>query len=124
MFRLPLFALALVALPDAALAQPQLVAASPAANASVAKPMKLTLGFSEALQADHSHITLTMTSMPGMADHPPMPIKGFTTAPAADGKGLVVTLPRALPSGSYDLSWSVMGHDHQTVSGRYSFTVR
>ena len=44
--------LALIALPGAAFARPQLVAASPAANASVAKPTRLTLGFSEALQAD------------------------------------------------------------------------
>jgi len=62
--------------------------------------------------------------MPGMADHPPMPIKGFTTAAAADGKGLVITLPRALPTGSYDLQWTVMGNDHQPVSGTYSFKVR
>ena len=120
--RLPLIAaaFALTALPGAAFAKPQLVAASPAANASVAKPTRLTLGFSEALQADHSSITLTMTGMPGMADHPPMPIKGFTTAPAADGKGLVITLP----TGSYDLQWTVMGNDHQPVSGAYSFKVR
>ena len=59
-----------------------------------------------------------------LADHPPMPIKGFTTAPAADGKGLVITLPRALPTGSYDLQWTVMGNDHQPVSGAYSFKVR
>ena len=117
-------AFALTALSGAAFARPQLVAASPAANASVAKPTRLTLGFSEALQADHSSITLTMTGMPGMADQPPMPIKGFTTAAAADGKGLVVTLPRALPTGSYDLQWTVMGNDHQPVSGTYSFKVR
>lgn len=117
-------AFALTTLPGVALAKPQLVSASPAANAQVAKPTRLALAFSETLVADHGSITLTMTAMPGMADHPPMPIKGFTTAPAADGKGLVVTLPRALPTGSYDLKWTVMGNDHQPATGRYSFTVR
>ena len=68
---------------------------SPAANATVAKPTKLTLTFSEKLLAPLSGVDLTMTGMPGMADHAPMPIKGFRTAVDRDGKTLVVTTPRS-----------------------------
>ena len=76
-----------------ALAHPQLVSATPAANSAVAKPTRLTLTFSEVLVASLSGIELTMTGMPGMANHAPMPIRGFTAQVA--GKSITVTLPRA-----------------------------
>jgi len=117
-------ALFMAALPSAALAHPKLLSASPAANATVAKPTKLTLGFSEKLIAQLSGIELMMTGMPGMANHAPMPIKGFKTDVAADGKTMVVTLPRALPAGSYDLAWHIVGADQHRMEGKYSFTVK
>jgi methionine-rich copper-binding protein CopC len=116
--------LAIAALPDVAMARAELVSASPAANATVVKPTKLTLRFSEKLLAPMSGIELVMTGMPGMADHPPMPIKGFKTAVEGDGKTLVITLPRALPAGSYDLSWHAADADQQRIEGKYSFTVK
>ena len=115
-------AFALAALPSVALAHPKLLSSSPAANATVAKPTKLSLTFSEKLLAPLSGVDLTMTGMPGMADHAPMPIKGFKTT--VDGNTMVVTLPRALPAGSYDLNWHIVGADQHKIAGKYSFSVK
>ena len=115
-------AAALLALPGMASAHSKLVSSSPAANATVAKPTKLTLTFSETFLAPMSGVELTMTGMPGMADHAPMPIKGFKTAAA--GKTMTVTLPRALPAGSYDLKWHIVGADQHKMEGAYSFNVK
>lgn len=115
-------ALAMVALPGATLAHTKLLSSTPAANATVAKPTKLTLTFSEALVGPLSGIELVMTGMPGMANHAPMPIKGFKTA--TDGKVLTITLPRALPAGTYDLKWHAVASDQHRIEGQYSFTVR
>lgn len=117
-------ALSLAILPGAALAHSKLVSSSPAANATVSKPTKLTLTFSEKFLAPMSGVELVMTGMPGMADHPPMPIKGFKTALASDGKTMVVTLPRALPAGDYDLKWHIVGADQHKMEGGYSFKVK
>lgn len=125
MRRLALFAasaLALLALPGAAVAHPKLVSASPAANTAVAKPTKLTLTFSENLVGPLSGIELVMTGMPGMANHAPMPIKGFKSE--AKGKVLTVTLPRALPAGTYNLKWHAVAGDQHRIEGQYAFTVR
>ena len=116
--------LAIAALPDAAFAHASLLSASPAANATVAKPTKLTLAFSDRLLPAMSGVELVMTGMPGMTDHPPMPIKGFKTSVEGDGKTLVVTLPRALPAGSYDLAWHITGIDQHRIEGKYAFTVK
>ncbi|OHD00326.1 MAG: copper resistance protein CopC [Sphingomonadales bacterium RIFCSPLOWO2_12_FULL_63_15] len=116
--------LSLAILPGAALAHSKLLSSSPAANATVAKPTKLTLTFSEKFLAPMSGVELVMTGMPGMADHPPMPIKGFKTALAPDGKTMVVTLPRALPAGDYDLKWHIVGADQHKMEGGYSFKVK
>lgn len=115
-------ALAMLALPGAALAHPKLLSSNPAANTAVAKPTKLTLTFSETLVAPLSGIELVMTGMPGMANHAPMPIKGFATA--VSGKVLTVTLPRALPAGSYQLKWHAVAGDQHRIEGQYAFAVR
>ncbi len=125
MRRLALFvapALAMLAMPGAAFAHPKLLSSNPAANMAVAKPTKLTLTFSETLVAPLSGIELVMTGMPGMANHAPMPIKGFATA--VTGKVLTVTLPRALPAGSYQLKWHAVAGDQHRIEGQYAFTVR
>ncbi len=115
-------ALALLAMPGAALAHPKLLSSNPVANTAVAKPTKLTLTFSETLVAPLSGIELVMTGMPGMANHDPMPIKGFATAVA--GKVLTVTFPRALPAGSYQLKWHAVAGDQHRIEGQYAFSVR
>ena len=82
----------------------------------------LKLSFSEALVGPLSGIELTMTGMPGMANHAPMPIKGFSTKAA--GKDLVVSLPRPLPAGSYELKWHAVAADQHRIEGSYTFSVR
>lgn len=117
-------ALSIAILPGTALAHSKLLSSSPAANATVAKPTKLTLTFSEKFLGPLSGIDLVMTGMPGMSDHAPMPIKGFKTVVVPDGKTMIVTLPRALPAGSYDLKWHIVGADQHKMEGGYSFKVK
>ena len=123
-FLTAVLALSLAAAPGAAFAHSKLLSSSPAANATVAKPTKMTLTFSEKFLGPLSGVELTMTGMPGMADHAPMPIKGFKTVVAPDGKTMIVTLPRALPAGSYDVKWHIVGADQHKMEGGYSFKVK
>ncbi len=116
------FASAAIALPGSAIAHPRLTAASPLANSSVSKPTKLSLTFSETLVAPMSGIELTMTAMPGMAAHAPMPIRGFTTQ--IKDKVMTVAFPRALPVGNYLLKWHAVAADQHRVENSYTFTVR
>lgn len=111
-----------LALPGVAAAHSKLVSSNPAANATVAKPTKLTLTFSETFLAPMSGAELVMTGMPGMADHPAMPIKGFKTS--VEGKTMTLTFPRALPAGSYDIKWHIVGADQHKMEGGYSFKVK
>ncbi|MDO7836758.1 copper homeostasis periplasmic binding protein CopC [Sphingobium sp. HBC34] len=109
-------------LPGVASAHSKLLSSTPAANATVAKPTRLTLTFSETFLAPLSGAELVMTGMPGMANHDPMPIKGFKTA--VEGKTMTLTFPRALPAGSYDLKWHIVGADQHKMEGGYSFKVK
>jgi len=119
---LTIAAVVAIALPGVASAHSKLVASTPAANATVVKPTKLTLTFSETFLAPMSGAELVMTGMPGMSDHPAMPIKGFKTA--VEGKTMTLTFPRALPAGSYDLKWHIVGADQHKMEGGYSFKVK
>ena len=109
-------------LPATAMAHPRLLSSSPAANASVAKPATITLGFSETLVAPLSGIELTMTGMPGMAKRGPVPISDFTTK--VTGKVLTVKLARPLAAGTYVLKWHAVAADQHRIEGNFSFTVR
>lgn len=115
-------ALAAATLPAAAMAHPKLVSSTPAQSATVSRPTSLSLSFSEVLVAPLSGIEITMTAMPGMANHPPMPIKGYTTK--VTGKTIVATLPRALPVGTYLLKWHVVAADQHRIEGSYTFKVK
>jgi methionine-rich copper-binding protein CopC len=119
-----LAALGLLAVPAAALAHPRLVAATPAANASVAPPTQITLTFSERLMPRLSGGSLVMTGMPGMKDHPPMKMSGVTSAVGADGKSVVLTLAKPLPRGTYRVEWFVVGGDTHRITGMHVFTVK
>lgn len=121
-FILALAAASLLAVPGVAMAHPKLLSATPAANSAVVKPTAIKLSFNETLVGPLSGIELTMTGMPGMANHAPMPIKGFTTKAA--GKDLTVTLPRPLPAGSYELKWHAVAADQHRIEGSYTFSVR
>ncbi len=115
---------AALALPAAALAHPKLVAASPVVNATVAPTNSIKLTFSERLMPKLSNATLTMTGMPGMANHPDMKMPGVTSAIAADGKSIVLTLAKPLPAGSYRADWVIVGADTHRITGTHNFSVK
>ena len=117
----PLIALAL---PTAALAHPKLLSSTPAAKATVSQVKEIKLTFSEKLVPQFTGIDVTMTGMPGMANHAPMKISGFKTSVAPDGKTLIAALPRPLPAGSYDLKWHAVAADTHRIEGKFSFSVK
>lgn len=110
--------------PGAALAHPRLVAAVPAADATVARTNTVKLTFSERLMPALSSATLTMTGMPGMANHGPMKMTGVTSAIAADGKSIVLTMAKPLPAGTYRADWIVVSADTHRITGTHSFSVK
>ena len=116
--------LAALAFAGGAQAHTKLVSSLPAANATVAKPGKVVLTFNERVVAKFSGATLTMTSMPGMANHQPMAITGFTSAMSADGKTLTLTMRRALSAGTYQLKWHAAGADTHRMESTFTFTVK
>lgn len=124
-FRLLLAApfLAAMAFSGAAHAHAKLVKSTPAANAVVAKPTKIVLTFNEKLIAKFATTTLTMTAMPGMKDHAPMKIGGFTSAMSKDGKTMTLMMKRALVAGTYELKWAAAGPDAHRMEGSFTFTV-
>lgn len=107
-----------------AMAHAKLVSSTPAANGTVDKPGKVVLVFSEKLMAKFAGAELVMTSMPGMADHQPMKISGFTTAMSADGKTMTLLMKRALASGTYEVKWFAGGADAHRMEGSFPFTVK
>ena len=124
MFRAVVAAIMIAAPGTAALAEARLVSSTPAANATVDKPGKIIPVFNEKLMAKLAAAELTMTGMPGIADHHPMKMTGFTTALGADGKTLTLLMKRALPSGSYELKWFAAGADADRRDGSFTFTVK
>lgn len=125
-FRLLLAApvLAALAFSSTAFAHAKLVKSTPAANATVAKPSKIVLTFNEKLVAKFATTTLTMTGMPGMKDHAPMKISGFTSVMSKDGKTMTLLMKRALAAGSYKLKWAAAGPDAHRMEGSFTFTVK
>lgn len=115
------FGLSLMALIWAApsLAQVSLVRATPAQASTQAQVKMITLEFSDVLDSAASGFELVMTGMPGMEDHPPMKMQGF--AVNVSDKNITATLPRALPTGSYELRWHAAGADAQAVTGTLQF---
>ena len=112
----------LLAFASAAHAHPKLVAATPAPNATVAKPGRVELRFSERLMPRFSGADLMMTGMKGMA-HPPMKVPA-TAAVAVDGRTLVVTPKSPLGSGTYNVAWRVVSADTHRITGRHAFAVK
>jgi methionine-rich copper-binding protein CopC len=125
-FRLALaaFVLAALAFDGPAQAHIKLVSSSPAANATTAKPAKIVLNFNEKLIAKFASATLIMTGMPGMANHAPMKMTGFTSAMSKDGKSMTLLMKRALVAGTYTLKWAAAGADAHPMEGSFTFTVK
>lgn len=117
-------AAALLISPALASAHAKLVSSTPAANATVAKPGKIELKFSEKVIAKMAKAEIVMTGMPGMPDHAPMPITGFTPKMGADGKSMTLLLKRALSAGTYKVTWYAAGADTHRLSGNFTFTVK
>lgn len=113
-------AAALIMFAGTANAHPKLVSATPAANATVAKPARIQLRFSEKLVSAFSKADLIMAAMPGMAE---MKIAS-TAALAADGQTLVITPKAPLSSGRYNVAWHVVSTDTHKVAGNYAFAVK
>jgi hypothetical protein len=96
------------------------VSASPAANATIAKPARVTLRFSEKLMPAFSKADLTMAAMRGM---PAMEVAS-AAALASDGRTLVVTPKAQLHPGRYSVAWHVVSTDTHKVAGNYAFAVK
>lgn len=125
MFRkfLPLVAALYLAIPAAALAHVKLTASTPAANASVSKPARIELKFSEKLIAPTVKTEVIMTRMPGMADHAPMKM-AHTSQMGKDGKSMTLVLKKALVPGDYTVKWSAAGADSHRMGSEFSFKVK
>ena len=123
-FRATLFAIAVLATSNAALAHTHLVASAPVANASVAKPTKILLSFNEKVVPTFSGANVVMTGMPGMANHQPMKLSGLKSNWSADGKTLTLVAGRAFPIGTYQVTWHAAGADTHRMQGSFSFSVK
>ena len=125
MFRkfLPVAAALSLAIPGAAIAHVKLTASTPAANATVSKPARIELKFSEKLIAPTVKTEVIMTAMPGMKDHPPMKM-AHTSQMGKDGKSMTLMLKKALVPGSYTVKWSAAGADSHRMGSEFSFKVK
>lgn len=112
----------LLAAASAANAHPKLVSTTPAPNATVAKPARLELRFSEKLMPKFSGADLMMTGMKGMK-HAPMKVASATTV-AADGRTLVIAPKSPLGAGTYSVAWHVVSADTHRITGNYAFAVK
>lgn len=106
-----------------ALAHPQVVSSTPAANATVARPAHISVVFNEALRPANTRMQLVMISMPGMAAGHTMTIPASVMM-GKDGKSVMVMPRTALAPGGYELRWMAAGPDREVKSGKIAFTVR
>ncbi len=116
-------ATAAVLIATCASAHPKITASAPAANSTVSSPKEVSVTFDEKLTPKLSTATLTMTSMPGMSNHPPMAVKAKSSF-SADAQTLVITPTRPLPAGTYRVDYKLVAANAHKVEGGYSFTVR
>ncbi|WPB56908.1 copper resistance protein CopC [Xylophilus sp. GOD-11R] len=107
----------------AAFAAPNLVSSTPADKAEAAPATPIELHFSDRLVARSSAAQLVMTSMPGMADHPPMGM-AVTVSASDDPKVMKIVPEQPLPRGSYRVDWRAVSADRQSAKGSISFTVK
>lgn len=113
----------LVAIPAVAMAHVKLTGSTPAANATVSKPARIQLLFSERLIGPTVKTEVIMTSMPGMNDHPPMKI-AHSSQMGKDGKSMTLVPKKALVPGSYAVKWSAAGADSHRMGSEFSFKVK
>lgn len=109
---------------DAAQAHAKLMVSTPAGNASVAKPTKVTMTFNEKVMPSFSGAEILMTAMLGMANHKAMKLSGLKPAWSTNGKTLTLTAGRPFPVGTYRVSWYAAGADTHRMKGGFAFSVR
>lgn len=125
--RIPVFfaAIAMSALAPAALmAHVQLTDSTPAAGAQAKAPKEITLTFSQPVDPATAAASIIMTAMPGMANHGEMPIRNFTATWMDEGKTMILTLKKPLPTGTYEVRWQAAAADGHGMSGTVTFDVR
>jgi methionine-rich copper-binding protein CopC len=97
-------------------AHPALETAVPARGATVSPPKEIRLTFTEDLVAKFSGLTVK--------DQNGQLIE--TASPSVDPnhkRQLIVSVPKALPPGTYDVDWHAVSVDTHRVSGHFSFKV-
>lgn len=114
--------LALLGIAGVAQAHPKLLSATPAPNATVTKPARVALRFSEKLMPKFSGADLMMTAHGGTA-HPPMKVAAAAGI-ADDGRTLVVTPKAPLAPGRYSVAWHVVSADTHRMAGNFAFAVK
>lgn len=105
-------------------AHPKLTASAPAANQVSASTNRVVLSFNEKLVSQFSKAEVFMTDMPGMKMKAPMKMTGAKTEVGPDGQTLIVSFPKALPTGTYSVAYQVVSADTHRIEGRYVFQVR
>ena len=89
---------------------------APAADATVAPPSEVSMGFSEALEAAFSSLAVIDAAGHAVAG-------GKTELDGATHTMLHMSLP-ALAPGVYTVKWVAVARDGHRTSGSYSFTVK
>ncbi len=117
------FAAAAMFLAASAFAHPELLSSTPADKSEGAAPATIELKFSETLNKKFSGATLTMTEMPGMADHGAMKITA-AVAGGSDDKTMVITPAKPLVAGTYRVDWRAVSADTHPIKGSISFQVK
>ncbi len=112
-----------LATPSVAFAHVRVVASTPAAGATVAKPRLVMLTFSDALLPPSAAASIVMTAMPGMAHHGEMVIRNFTTAWSNGNRTMTLTLRQPLQAGTYEVRWQAAGADGHRMKGVVKFVV-
>ena len=100
-----------------ALAHAELIAETPAANATVTAPLptELTLSFSEGLE-----LSFTKVAVKG-ADGTPLALGAL--ALGSDGKTLIVPVAAPLPKGTITIEWTAVAKDGHKSKGSYTLTI-
>lgn len=106
-----------------AFAHPELVSSTPTDKSEGAAPTTIELKFTETLNKKFSGATLTMTEMPGMANHGAMKISAGV-AGGSDDKTMVITPAQALVAGTYRVDWRAVSADTHPIKGSISFQVK
>lgn len=111
-------ALGAVLLAAVASAHAVLDRAEPRVGATIkSPPLRVRLWFTHALESTYSHLQV-FDDMRQRVD------AGDGRVDEADRSVLTVSLPRALPPGSYVVKWRVLSIDTHVTEGEFTFTVK